>query len=210
MTTSDEDFSVVGTEDIYSGYAFDVRVDQVRMPDGTVARRDVIDHVGAVGVVALDDDGTVVMVRQYRPAVGTHLLELPAGLLDQAGEPALASAQRELLEEAAITAERWHTLVDLHTSPGMSDEAIRVYLARGLAPVPEEDRYAGEHEERTMEVHRYQLEELVELVLAGAVTNGPAVAGILAAAAARRDDWASLRPADAAWPARPDRVPDHQ
>ena len=206
--TSDQDFSVVGSEHIYSGYAFEVRVDQVRMPDGKVARRDVIDHIGAVAILAIDDDANVTIVDQYRPAVGTHLLELPAGLLDQAGEPALDSAKRELYEEASLTAEHWQTLVDLHTSPGMSNEAIRIYLAQGLSAVPEDERYEPEHEERTMQVRTYPLAELVELALAGTITNGPAVAAIFAAEAARSAGWPPLRPADAPWPARPDRVPD--
>jgi len=206
--TSDGDFSVVESEHIYSGYAFEVRVDQVRMPDGVIARRDIIDHVGAVAVLAIDDEANVVTVRQYRPAVGTHLIELPAGLLDQAGEPALDSARRELYEEASITATDWQVLIDLHTSPGMSNEAIRVYLARGLAPVPEADRYVPEHEERTMEVRTYPLPELMKMALAGEITNGPAVAAIMAAEVARAQGWAGLRPADAPWPAKPDRVPD--
>ncbi len=206
--TSDGDFSVVGSEHIYSGYAFEVRVDQVRMPDGDVARRDIIDHVGAVAVLAIDEDDRVTTVRQYRPAVGTHLIELPAGLLDLAGEPALDTAKRELYEEASTTATDWAVLIDLHTSPGMTNEAIRVYLARGLAPVPAADRYVTEHEERTMEVQSFPLSDLVERALAGEVTNGPAVAAIMAASVARGRGWTGLRSAEAAWPAKPDRVPN--
>lgn len=204
----DGQFSVVGSEHIHSGYAFKVRVDQVRMPDGEIVRRDIVDHVGAVAVLAIDEDDYVTMVRQYRPAVGTHLIELPAGLLDLAGEPALDTAKRELYEEAALTAEHWQTLVDLHTSPGMTNEAIRIYLARGLAPVPESERFEAEHEERTMQVQRQPLSELVDMVFAGDLTNGPAVAAVLAADGLRRRGWTGLRPADAPWPARPDRVPN--
>ncbi|HEX2902665.1 MAG TPA: NUDIX hydrolase [Jatrophihabitans sp.] len=210
MSSASEDgrFSVVGSEHVHSGYAFDVRVDQVRMPDGAVAARDVIDHIGAVGVLAMDEDDHVVLVRQYRPAIGIHLTELPAGLLDQAGEPALQTAQRELREEAALAAAHWQTLVDMYTSPGMSNEAIRIYLARGLSPAADLGGFEAEHEERTMQVLRQPLHVLVGMVLAGDITNGPAVAAIMAAEVARRDGWTGLRSATAPWPARPDRVPD--
>jgi len=201
-------FAVRDSRHVHSGHAFEVRVDQVEMPDGSVAARDIVAHVGAVAVLALDEAEQVVTVRQYRAPLGHELLELPAGLLDVDGEPALASAQRELHEEAALTATDWQVLIDLHTSPGMTDEAIRVYLARGLAPVPEQDRYRAEHEEASMTVRRYPLDELVDLALAGTLTNGPAVAGVLAAHAARGRGWAGLRPVTAPWPARPDRVPD--
>jgi 8-oxo-dGDP phosphatase len=130
-------------------------------------------------------------------------LELPAGLLDVQGESALAAAQRELFEEAALAATDWQVLVDLHTSPGMTDEAIRIYLARGLTEVAEGDRFEAEHEEVSMTVERYPLADLVDQVLAGELTNGPAVAGVLAAAVAERAGWQGLRSADSPWRARP-------
>ncbi|MFL6162677.1 MAG: NUDIX domain-containing protein [Jatrophihabitantaceae bacterium] len=205
--TADE-FAVVDTRQVFSGHAFDVRVDKVKMPDGKVADRDIIAHLGAVGVLALDSDDNVTIVRQYRPAVRQYLLELPAGLLDVAGEPALETAKRELYEEAGLTAGDWQVLIDLHTSPGMSDESIRIYLARRLSAVPAAERFTAEHEESTMTVGSYPLDELVGMALAGALTNGPAVAAVLAAHAARGSGWSGLRPVTAPWPARPDRVPD--
>jgi len=203
---TDAEFSVLHSRQIFSGHAFDVRVDEVEMPDGSVADRDIIAHLGAVGVLALDPDDNVTIVRQYRPAVRQHLLELPAGLLDVSGEPALETAKRELYEEAGLVADDWQVLIDLHTSPGMSDESIRIYLARRLSAVPEADRFQAEHEESTMTVRSYPLDELVEMALGGALTNGPAVAAVLAAHAARGNGWTGLRPVSAPWPARPDRV----
>jgi ADP-ribose pyrophosphatase len=203
----EEPFPVRESRQVFSGHAFDVRVDQVEMPDGRVAARDIIAHVGAVGVLALDPEDNVTMVRQYRPAVRSHLLELPAGLLDVAGEPALDTAKRELYEEAGLVAEDWQVLIDPYTSPGMSDESIRIYLARRLSAVPEAERFQAEHEESTMTVQSYPLDELVEMALAGSLTNGPAVAGVLAAYAARSRGWTGLRPVPAPWPAQPDRVP---
>lgn len=206
MTGQAHRFDVVSSEHRFAGSVFAVRTDAVRMPDGSVANRDVITHPGAVAILALDSADNVVMVRQYRHPVGELLLELPAGLLDVDGESGLTGARRELFEEAALTAGRWQVLLDLYPSSGMSDEAIRIYLARELADIDEQDRFSPEHEEISMTVERYQLDELVRMALNGELFNATAVAGVLAAWAARADGWAGLRPADAPWPARPDRV----
>jgi ADP-ribose pyrophosphatase len=201
--TSPSDFKVLASEHHYRGWVIDVHTDVVRMPDGSQAKRDVVGHSGAVAVVALDDQDRVVTVRQYRHPVGDFLLELPAGLLDVPGEPALAAAKRELFEEAAVTADDWAVLVDLYTSPGMTDEAIRVFLARGLHEVPAGQRFEAEHEETSMTVQRYPLEELTRMAVAGELTNGPAVAAIGIALFAQARGWDDLRPADAPWPGRP-------
>jgi 8-oxo-dGTP pyrophosphatase MutT (NUDIX family) len=197
------EYPVLGTESIFKGNVISVRLDRVQMSDGSVAVREVVEHPGAVGVVALDDDGAILLVNQYRHPVRARLDELPAGLLDVEGEPALLAAQRELAEEAAVIATDWHVLVDLYTSPGMSNEAIRLFLARGLEPVSDDDRFAPEHEEITLTVHRVPLGEAVGRVFAGELTNAAAVAGIMAAAHGAATGWAGLRPADAPWPARP-------
>ncbi len=198
-----DDYPVLATEPIFTGNVISLHLDRVQMSDGTVAVREVVDHPGAVGVVALDDDGTILLVNQYRHPVRARLDELPAGLLDVDGEPALLAAQRELAEEAAVTATDWHVLVDLYTSPGMSNEAIRLFLARGLAPVPDAERFQPQHEEITLTVHRVPLADAIDRVFAGELTNAAAVAGILAAAHAAATGWAGLRPADSPWPARP-------
>lgn len=200
-----DQYEVVNSETVFTGRILTMRVDHVRMSDGTVADREVVEHIGAVAIVALDEDGTIAMVNQYRHPLGIRLDELPAGLLDVDGEPALAAAQRELAEEAHMTAERWDVLIDLYPSPGFSSEAIRIYLARGLSAIDEQDRFVPEHEEITMTVHRVPLDKAVERALAGEITNASAVAGILAAAQSRAAEWATLRPADAPWPARPGR-----
>jgi 8-oxo-dGTP pyrophosphatase MutT (NUDIX family) len=196
-------YDVVGTETKFDGNVITVRVDDVRMSDGKVVKREVVAHPGAVAVVALDDEGMVVLVNQYRPAVRARFDELPAGLLDVDGEPAVIAAQRELAEETGLAADEWHVLVDLHSSPGMTDEAVRIYLARGLAPM--DNDFEAEHEEITMTVFRESLSEAVRRVLSGTITNASAVAGILAAVHGRATGWRDLRPADAPWPARPGR-----
>jgi 8-oxo-dGTP pyrophosphatase MutT (NUDIX family) len=198
------DFDTVSSRTVYSGHVLTLRTDEVRMPGGEVKTREVIEQFGAVGIVALDSDGRVVLIRQYRHPVGQWLVELPAGLLDEPGEKAYRTAARELAEEAALTAGRWDVLVDLQVSPGLSNEAVRVYLARDLAPVPDADRHVGTDEETDLGVHRVDLDEAVAAVFTGGIQNSLAVAGLLAAAYARDHDWTTLRPADADWPARPD------
>ncbi|HEX6756108.1 MAG TPA: NUDIX hydrolase [Mycobacteriales bacterium] len=198
------DFEVVSSRTVYTGKIMSLRVDEVRMPGGRVVVREVIEHGGAVGIVALDDDGNVVMIRQYRHPAGTWLLELPAGLLDVPGEKAVDTARRELAEEAHLRATTWHTLLDIRSSPGLSQEAARVFLARGLSYVPEADRHVGVDEETDLGVHRRPLDDAADAVLAGEIENSLACAGILAAARARDLDWAPLRPPDAYWAAHPD------
>jgi ADP-ribose pyrophosphatase len=196
-------YDVVGSETKFTGALISVRIDDVRMADGSVVHREVVSHPGAVAIVALDDEGRVILVNQYRAPVGAQLDELPAGLLDVAGESALDAAKRELAEEAKLVADEWNVLLDLHPSPGISNEAIRVFLARGLSAATGD--FEPEHEEQTLTVSREPLADAVRRALSGGITNATAVAGILAAVHGRATGWRDLRPADARWPARPDR-----
>lgn len=198
-------YPVTASETLFEGRVLSLRQDTVRMPDGALAVREVVGHPGAVGVVALDDGGNVVLVNQYRHPVGQRLDELPAGLLDVDGESALAGAQRELAEEAQLAADDWHVLVDLYPSPGMSNEAIRLYLARELRAARPDASFQADHEELTLAVRRVPLAEAVRLAESGDLTNAAAVAGVLAAARGSASGWAGLRPADAPWAARPGR-----
>jgi 8-oxo-dGTP pyrophosphatase MutT (NUDIX family) len=197
------DFSILSSTQQFSGRVVRMVSDEIALPGGETGVRDYLVHPGAVAVVALDEDDQIVFVRQYRHPVRTDLWELPAGLLDVDGEPALATAQRELWEEADLRAGVWHTLVDLLTSPGGSDEAIRVYLARELTDADTEDRHVRTGEEAVMTVERVSLDTAVEWTLGGRIQNAAAAAGVLAAAYAQRVGYASLRPADAPWPERP-------
>lgn len=196
-------YEIVGSETKYKGSLLALRVDRVRMSDGSVVPREAVSHPGAVAIVALDDDGKIVLVNQYRSAVNAQLDELPAGLLDVDGESALDAAKRELAEEAQLVADEWDVLVDILTSPGFSNEAVRIFLARDLRPAT--DEFEAEHEEQTMTVTREPLAEAVRRALSGSIANASAVAGILAAVHGRATGWRDLRPADAPWPARPGR-----
>lgn len=182
--------------------AADVTSGERSATTGRVVRREFVRHPGAVVVIVLDDDERVLLQRQYRHPVRRELWEPPAGLLDIPGEDAQVAAARELAEEADLVAERWDVLVDYFTSPGGSDEAIRVFLARGLSAVPDANLFEREDEELDMPSRWLPLPEAVALVLGGAVHNPSTIVGVLAAAAARAADWATLRPADAPWPER--------
>lgn len=189
-----DDHVVLSSRSVYRGKVLGLRIDSVRMSDGSVAEREIVDHPGSVVVVALDEADKVVFINQYRHPVRRRLDELPAGLLDVDGESALDAARRELAEEAGLAATDWHVLLDLHPSPGFCDEAVRVFLARGLSA----DRLEGfepEHEELTLSVRRVPLAEAVGMALAGTLTNASAVAGVLAAAQAEAGGWRDLRPA---------------
>lgn len=192
------DFQTVDSQTLYIGNIFALRADEVRMPGGATARREVVEHYGAVAVLALDDDRNVAMVYQYRHPLGRRLWELPAGLLDMGGEPPHRTAARELEEEAGLAAEQWRVLVDLDSAPGFSDESVRVFLATGIREV---GRPEAHDEEADLIVKRVPLSEAVRMVLSGEIVNSIAVAGILAAHTV--DDLTVLRPVEAPWPDRP-------
>lgn len=173
-----------------------VRSERVRMPDNQSAERTVVTHPGAVAVLALDDAGRVLMIRQYRHPVRHLLWEIPAGLRDVEGEPLLETAKREFLEEAGYRAREWLTLVDYFTSPGFTTERLRIFLARGLQDAGDTG-FKREHEEKFLEFEWVPLEDAVGLALAGKLHNSSAVMGILAAHAASATGFAALRPADA-------------
>jgi 8-oxo-dGTP pyrophosphatase MutT (NUDIX family) len=193
------EYEVVESETVFEGRVIGLRRDIVAMPGGVTSQRDVVVHPGAVGVVALRGD-EVLLVNQYRHPVGRRLDELPAGLLDVPGEPGLFCAQRELKEEAGCAADTWDVLVDVLTSPGMTDESIRIFLARDVYEV---ERSIQEHEELEMTSHWVPLASAVGAALDGTLENAACVVGVLAAAEAVRRDFVGLRPADAPWRARP-------
>jgi 8-oxo-dGTP pyrophosphatase MutT (NUDIX family) len=156
--------------------------------------REFVRHPGAVVILAMDEDERVLVIKQYRHPVRAREWELPAGLLDVVNEPLLAAAQRELAEEADLVADRWSVLSDLRTSPGGSDEFVRVFLARGLSAAHE--IFDREEEEADMELRWVSLEEIIEAIFEGRVSNALLVNGALAAFAARSRGWDSLRVAD--------------
>jgi 8-oxo-dGTP pyrophosphatase MutT (NUDIX family) len=198
VTGTETPYHVVQHTERLRNNVFTVVTDVVAMPGGGTAVRDYIVHVGAVAVVALDDQGRVALIWQYRAALGRYLWELPAGLVDVPGEPLADAAVRELAEEADLLAGRVDLLVDVHTSPGSSTEKIRIFLARDLSPVPDDVRHERTHEEADLVVRWFDLDQAVVMGLGSEITNAACLAGVFAAAHARDHDWATLRPASAA------------
>ncbi|EST39250.1 NUDIX hydrolase [Streptomycetaceae bacterium MP113-05] len=198
-----EEWQVEATAVPFRGNKTSVRTDEVVMPDGKVVGRDYQVHPGSVAVLALDDEDRVLVLSQYRHPVRHTLWEIPAGLLDVPGEHPLHAVQRELYEEAHVKAEDWRVLADVYTTPGGCDEAVRIFLARGVTEADGERFDAGE-EEAAMEQARVPLADLVRGALAGELHNNCLVVGALALHAALTSDGLdALRPADAPWPARP-------
>jgi 8-oxo-dGDP phosphatase len=188
-------FETISSETLHTGKIFALRRDDVRMPGGKIVTREIVEHYGAVAIVAMDDEGRIPMVHQYRHPFGRRLWELPAGLLDVNGEAPHLTAARELREEAGLEAQTWQVLVDLDSTPGFSDESVRVYLATGLTQV---DRPEAHDEEADMTLQWYPIEDAVGRVFSGEIVNALAVAGILAAYAVR-NGLAQPRPVNTPW-----------
>jgi ADP-ribose pyrophosphatase len=197
-----EQWPVSSSEVVHeTGRVISVRRDTIAPPGQESFVRDVVVHPGAVGVVALDEHNRMLLVRQYRHPVGYRLLEPPAGLLDVQGEQYRLGGERELWEETGTKAADWRILVDAFTSPGMTTEAIRIFLARDLSPADES--YERLHEEADMETVWAPLIDVVGAVLAGHLQNPILIMGALAAwTALNGPGFDTLRPADAPWPAK--------
>jgi ADP-ribose pyrophosphatase len=173
-------YDVLGTRERFSGKIITVVTDTVRMPDGDAAERDVVRHPGAVGAVAIDAQGRVLLIKQYRHPVGTTLWEVPAGIRDVEGEDPEETAKRELLEETGWTARLWSHLATGHPTPGGSDECFDIYLARDVEE--SDDRPEVHGEELDLEVRWTPLADACAEVLDGRITNAMCAIGVLAAA----------------------------
>lgn len=182
----------------FQGHVWDVVSDEVDLEHAQVTR-DFVQHTGAVAMIAMNDREEIYLVRQYRHPVGIECWEPPAGLRDIADEPPVEAAKRELHEEADLTAATWHVLADYFPSGGGSSEAVRVFLARDLAEVPEADRHVRTEEERDMVGAWVALGDVVEAIAAGRLHSSSLIVGAMAADLARRSGWSTLRPVDAPW-----------
>ena len=189
-------YRVLDSETVYDGRVISLVRDTVAMPGGGSSVREVVRHPGAVAIVALDDDDRVLLLRQYRHPVAQYLWELPAGLRDKDGETPLETAQRELVEEAGVSAERWALLASTYSTPGFCDEKVLIYLAEGLAEADRPEGFAAQHEELDLTLERVPLADAVQRVFDGDIRNSAAVVGVLAAAQYRARS-PKLRPVDA-------------
>jgi 8-oxo-dGDP phosphatase len=176
MTGSDPDFFRVSAEDIYVGRVFTLSQEIFESPKGERFDRQIVRHNGAVAVVALHDDATVTLVYQYRPALGLRVFEIPAGLCDRKEEPRADAARRELQEEVGLAAATLDLLGDCTPAPGLTDERVTIYLARGLTHI---GATADGPEEDDLVVHRIALDEALDMVDRGDIIDGKTVIGLL-------------------------------
>jgi len=158
---------------VFQGRVLTLNLEQVRLPNGRVAELEIAHHPGGAAVVALDAEGRVCLLRQFRHAAGGWLTELPAGKLD-GGEPPLECAQRELAEEAGAVARRWDKLGEFFSSPGVLTEVIHLFLARDLTVT---DAQPEEHE--VFEARWIPLDEAVHLAASGRLQDAKSVIGLL-------------------------------
>jgi ADP-ribose pyrophosphatase len=182
---------------VHEGYVWDVVSETFDYNDESLTR-ELIDHPGAVAVLAMGDDGRVLLIRQYRHAIRSRDWEIPAGLLDITGESPVDAAKRELAEEVDLEASEWHLLSDIHTSPGGSNEVVRIYLARGLSATA--DPYPRDAEEADIEKRWVPLPEAAQAALTRGVQNGPLIVAVLAAQASEAQGWATLGDPNTPWP----------
>jgi len=191
---------IVTSDVVFAGHVWNIRQD-VFLLDGDRITREYVDHTGAVAVLALDDEDRVLLIKQYRHPVRMRDWELPAGLLDMQGESPLLAAQREFAEEVDLVAGRWDLLSEFMTSPGGSNEVLRVYLARDISAAPA--RFERTEEEAGIEVRWVALDELVDAVLARGLQNSILAIAALSAHAGRARDWSTLGDPNAPWPRHP-------
>ncbi len=168
-------FVSLDSEVIWQGRRVAMRRGRFRAPDGEGFDREYMDHPGAVGVVAVDEERRVTLVRQFRGPMGRTVLEMPAGTRDVAGEPALETGRRELAEEVGLHAAHWEELAALPVSPGVTDQVTVVFLATGLSEVPL-DREGPE--ERAMTIERVPIDDVAPMVTSGELMDAVTVAGI--------------------------------
>ena len=173
---------VRSSERVFEGRVWDIRRDEFTFAGHPVVR-EYTDHPGAVAVLAIDDQDRVLLINQYRHPVGLRDWELPAGLLDVAGEAPIAAARRELAEETDLVAEHWSELITFHTSPGGSNETLHVFEARGILPT---EAFARTEEEAEIVLRWAPLDEVVDAVLEGRLSNSILIIAVLAAHAQRR------------------------
>lgn len=175
---ADAGFAILSRQRVLTGPVVSVDDLVVQAPDGTTHDRQVVVHPGAVSVVPLLDDETVIMIRQYRAAVGGDLLEIPAGKRDIDGEDAAATARRELAEEVGKAAGTLLRLAEFHNSPGFTDEHSVVFLATDLTDVPTERQGV---EEDHLEVVAIALADVPDLVANGSIRDAKSIIGLLLA-----------------------------
>jgi ADP-ribose pyrophosphatase len=160
---------------VFSGKVVRLRLERVALPGGGEATREIVEHPGAVVIVPLTEAGEVVLVRQYRKAIGRVTWELPAGTLEPGEEPA-ACARRELKEETGLEASEWHPVIEFYSSPGFCTEKMYLFRARGLSQGP-----AATDPDERISCGRFLLDEALEMARRGEIADAKTLVGLLAA-----------------------------
>jgi 8-oxo-dGTP pyrophosphatase MutT (NUDIX family) len=168
-------FVAVGEEEAWQGRRLTITRRRYRGPDGDEFEREFTHHPGAVGIIAVDDQDRVTLVRQFRAPMAEWILEMPAGTCDVAGESPARTAERELAEEVGLTAAHWELLAPLPVSPGVTDQITRAYLATGLV---HGDTAREGPEERAMTVVVVPLDEVVSMAADGTLIDAPTLAAV--------------------------------
>ncbi len=166
-------YKTLKRENIYKGRIIDVKRDSVLLPNGKETIREVVLHSAACGMVAIDDEGMIILVRQYRYPASKEMLELPAGLVEP-GEPPEKCALRELEEETSYKAENISHLTSFYTSAGFSDEVLHIYLCTGL----KKGRMKLDEDE-ILSAERFTPEEVCDMIFSGEITDSKTIIGIL-------------------------------
>ena len=175
------EFEVRSSEVTHRGALSSVRVDEVEMPDGSVAKREIVEHDNAVAVVALDAERNVVLIRHYRHPYRDRMLEIPAGKLDVDGEAPIDAAKRELAEEVGLESDELVELLHFYNSAGWSEEATTLYLARNVRECAAPDGFTAEHEEADLEVLRVPLAQALTWIDEGKIVDAKTVIALLLA-----------------------------
>ena len=163
----------VNSEEVYAGKLFQVFKDRVRLPNGHLTTREIVRHPGSIAIIPRQDDGRVVLVRQFRYVTGQELWEIPAGTLDKPGETIEAAARRELAEEAGLRAERWTTLGAAYLMPGYSSERMTFFLAEDLSPTE-----AHAELDESFKVNPFDLHDLQVLRSTGELQDAKSLLGL--------------------------------
>ena len=165
--------TTIKTDRVYSGKIINLRVDTVELPHQKYSKREIVEHPGGVAIIAVDSDGKIPIVKQFRKAAEDYLLEIPAGKLEH-GEQPIDTAKRELLEETGYTADNLEKLTSFYSSPGFTNEIIHIFVAQNLTSgeaKPDEDEY--------IEVEKYSIEELKQMIEDKEIKDSKSIIAIL-------------------------------
>ncbi|MCC6013871.1 MAG: NUDIX hydrolase [Candidatus Verstraetearchaeota archaeon] len=164
---------LIKSELVYSGKLIKVRLDEVKLPNGKISKREIVVHRGAVAILALDNDNNIILIRQYRHAAGKFMWEIPAGTLEE-GEDPLECAKRELLEETGYIANKIEKLIQFYVAVGYCTEIIHLFIARELKKLSQKTE-----EDEFISVHLIPIDRALEMIKNNEIEDAKTIIGIL-------------------------------